>query len=195
MRKPVCPGPFFRVPEERAAWRSFGTHRLDRSARPAAPLLAAARLGKCRDRLLSRPQRDCRRHRRMASRLVGERRDGCVCRRRTSGGPDRLLGARRSPRSCGTGTVRNQNVRIFCCPLRARFGTWQLASWDRQEIHSSYHMPTPLCWRSAWPVSLRSSVAPVFTQQRRAAAVAHGAFSFVNRVSHELRTPLTNILP
>jgi signal transduction histidine kinase len=78
-------------------------------------------------------------------------------------------------------------------PLVTRYGTWQLASWDRMDIRVMYHTPS-----LAVTVLLSLLVAFlaifVFTEQRRAHRLAMQRVSFVNRVSHELRTPLTNML-
>ena len=109
---------------------------------------------------------------------------------RVAGGPDRLLGAVASALATA-GEAHGEPD--FLLPLRARFGTWQLASWDRTETRTSYHLPT-LAAAAALGVFTALLGLAVAAQQRRAAALAAQRVSFVNRVSHELRTPLTNIL-
>ena len=111
----------------------------------------------------------------------------------TGGGPDRLLGTNGETLEAAGPEPSQPERPDFLLPLRARFGTWQLASWDRQEMRMSYHTPTLF---AAGALGLFTALlgCAVFTQQRRAAAAAAQRVSFVNRVSHELRTPLTNIL-
>ena len=110
-----------------------------------------------------------------------------------SGGAQRLLGVQ-LPAIAITGAEPAELERPdFLLPLRARFGGWQLASWDPRETRTSYHTPTLV---AAGVLALFTALLGVviFAQQRRALALATQRVSFVNRVSHELRTPLTNIL-
>ncbi|MFV1995893.1 MAG: sensor histidine kinase [Verrucomicrobiales bacterium] len=78
-------------------------------------------------------------------------------------------------------------------PLRTRFATWELATWDRWETLVSYDAPTlTVAGVLAGVIALLGVFA--FVQQRRVMGLAEQRVSFVNRVSHELRSPLTNIL-
>jgi signal transduction histidine kinase len=81
----------------------------------------------------------------------------------------------------------------FLMPVRARFGNWQLASWDRRETRVSYHTPT-LVGSGALAVLVALLGILLSAQQRRTLRHAAQRVSFVNAVSHELRAPLTNIL-
>lgn len=78
-------------------------------------------------------------------------------------------------------------------PLPTRYGTWQLASWDKVETRITHHTPT-LVVVSALSVLVAMLGVFVFVQQQRAHRLSAQRVSFVNRVSHELRTPLTNML-
>ena len=109
---------------------------------------------------------------------------------RAAGGPDALLAPDDAPLASVGATGPAPNM---LRPLRTRFGTWHLASWDRFTERASYHLPTLLGgFGAGLLVALLGAF--VFAQQRRAVALAAQRVSFVNRVSHELRTPLTNIL-
>ncbi len=110
-----------------------------------------------------------------------------------AGGPDRLLGTNGASLVAAGPAPAQPERPDFLLPLRARLGTWQLASWDRHETRTSYHTPT-LAAAAALGVFTALLGLAVAAQQRRAAALAAQRVSFVNRVSHELRTPLTNIL-
>ncbi|QIF00042.1 HAMP domain-containing sensor histidine kinase [Roseimicrobium sp. ORNL1] len=77
--------------------------------------------------------------------------------------------------------------------LVTRYGSWQLASWDRMETSVVYHLPT-LVVAGLLSILVALLGVAVFVQQRRAHRLAMQRVSFVNRVSHELRTPLTNML-
>ncbi len=78
-------------------------------------------------------------------------------------------------------------------PLRTKFGTWHLASWDRTELQTHYQMPLLLGSAAAALLVALLGIA-AFLQQRSALRLAAQRVSFVNSVSHELRTPLTNML-
>ena len=78
-------------------------------------------------------------------------------------------------------------------PLPTRYGTWNLASWDKIETRITHHTPT-LVVAATLSVIVALLGVFVFVQQRRAHRLAMQRVSFVNRVSHELRTPLTNML-
>ena len=109
---------------------------------------------------------------------------------RAAGGPDALLAPDDAPLASVGATGSAPNMLL---PLRTRFGTWHLASWDRFTVRESFHLPTLLGGLGAGLlVALLGAL--VFVQQRRANVLAAQRVSFVNRVSHELRTPLTNIL-
>ncbi len=110
-----------------------------------------------------------------------------------AGGPDRILGAGGAALGGAGGDPSVPEQPDFLLPFRARFGTWQLASWDRYTTRASYHAPT-LTAAGALGVLTTLLAVGVFLQQRRVSALAAQRVSFVNRVSHELRTPLTNIL-
>lgn len=78
-------------------------------------------------------------------------------------------------------------------PRPGRFGTWQVAAWDRRQTVIHYD------W--AWlggglGLALLITAGGVLVAWRVGSALrlAEQQVSFVNRVSHELRTPLTNIL-
>jgi len=111
----------------------------------------------------------------------------------TAGGSDRLLGTRGDVLGAAGAAPARPEQPDFLLPLRGRFGTWQLAAWDRYELRTSYHTPT-LVASSILGLFTALLGTGIFVQQLRASALAEQRVSFVNRVSHELRTPLTNIL-
>ena len=110
---------------------------------------------------------------------------------KAAGAPFALL-APDDRRIAGVG-ARQRGEPDFLLPVPSRFGTWQLAAWDRVETRVHYDAPT-----QAAAAALAVLVALLgvfgFVQQRRMLALAAQRVSFVNRVSHELRTPLTNIM-
>lgn len=110
---------------------------------------------------------------------------------RVGGGPDELLSPTDQPLARVGDHGEHQPDLIL--PLRTRFGTWQLASWDRWETRVSYNAPA-LAATGALAAFIAFLGLFLFIQQRRALRRAEERVSFVNRVSHELRTPLTNIL-
>lgn len=77
--------------------------------------------------------------------------------------------------------------------LPTRYGTWQVAAWDKEVTRVNYHQPT---WMGGLGLAalLAMMGGMVDAHQRRAQRLAAQRVSFVNRVSHELRTPLTNML-
>jgi signal transduction histidine kinase len=111
----------------------------------------------------------------------------------TGGGAHRFLGARDRVLANAGALVDPVSEPDFLLPVRGRFGTWQLASFDPREIRQMHDLPTIIgaCALAFFIVSIACAV---FVQQRRAAALASQRVSFVNRVSHELRTPMTNML-
>lgn len=109
---------------------------------------------------------------------------------RAAGGPDQLLGSA-STALAVAGQPGGEPG--FLQPLRGRFGTWQIASWDRFETRVQFHQAT-LTAATGLAVLVALLGVVMFAQQRRALALAGQRVSFVNSVSHELRTPLTNIL-
>jgi signal transduction histidine kinase len=110
---------------------------------------------------------------------------------RVGGGPDQLR-ARTGEALLLEGGTQGERPDLLL-PLRNRLGTWDLASWDRREIHVRYEVTT-LIASIVLAVFVASLGLLISGQQQRAAALAAQRVSFVNRVSHELRTPLTNIL-
>ncbi|MEM7384300.1 MAG: HAMP domain-containing sensor histidine kinase, partial [Verrucomicrobiota bacterium] len=78
-------------------------------------------------------------------------------------------------------------------PLRTRFGTWRLRSWDTHETVVTYHQPTLILGFTLAGLTSLLGIFGFFLL-RRSFRMAEQRVSFVNRVSHELRTPLTNIL-
>jgi len=110
---------------------------------------------------------------------------------RLLGGPDQLRGHdARALLSVGDAGSDRPDLLL---PLRSRFGSWELASWDHREIRIRYNLATAIT-ASVLSICVGAIGLVVFGQQRRAAALAAQRVSFVNRVSHELRSPLTNIL-
>lgn len=108
-----------------------------------------------------------------------------------TGGPDRLLAPGDRP-LLSAGPPRSERP-DFLLPMRTRFGTWQIASWDRQERRITYEPPV-LVGSATLAVLLATLSVVLSMQQRRTQRHAEERVSFVNAVSHELRVPLTNIL-
>jgi len=108
----------------------------------------------------------------------------------TAGGPDALWSPDDRPLLTTGKPVGPPNLLL---PLRTRLGTWSLASWDRTEVRTEYHLPT-LFGSAAAAVLVAVLGILAFRQQRSALRLAAQRVSFVNSVSHELRTPLTNML-
>lgn len=107
------------------------------------------------------------------------------------GGPDRLAGpGNESLAMVGTPSAEPADLLL---PLRTRFGTWQLASWDPRETRVSYSRGVLLAGSVGALVLLGVGLA-FSVQHARALRRAEQRVSFVNAVSHELRAPLTNIL-
>lgn len=109
------------------------------------------------------------------------------------GGPDRLLGSGGGVLVASGSPPAVPDRPDFLLPLRGRFGTWQLVSWDRLDTRTIYHVPTVVTAGALGTFTALLGFV-IFAQQRRASVLAAQRVSFVNRVSHELRTPLTNIL-
>lgn len=78
-------------------------------------------------------------------------------------------------------------------PIRSRFGTWRIESWDARKTSYSWHAPT-LAWSAAGSIAALLLGFALAVRIRRERRLAEQRVSFVNRVSHELRTPLTNML-
>lgn len=112
---------------------------------------------------------------------------------RLTGGPDRLLGAGQAVLASTERLPDNPDRPDFLLPVRGRFGTWQLVSYDRISTRVTYHLPT-LIGSAAIAVVIAVVGIIVSRQQRRALTLASQRVSFVNRVSHELRAPMTNIM-
>lgn len=108
-----------------------------------------------------------------------------------AGGQDRIV----SPRKTVTASSGGQSSAAadWVLPIRSRFGTWRIESWDARKTRHSWHAPT-LAWSAAGSIAallLGFALAARIRSERR---LAEQRVSFVNRVSHELRTPLTNML-
>lgn len=112
---------------------------------------------------------------------------------RLVGGPDRLIGASHAILSEANLAPADPDRPDFLIPIRGRFGTWQIASWDRVQTQISYDLPT-LIGAAILGAGLVLIAALVSSEQRRAFKLAAQRVSFVNQVSHELRAPMTNIL-
>jgi signal transduction histidine kinase len=110
---------------------------------------------------------------------------------RAGRGPDQLRGESGHP-LLAEGRAPDLRADLVL-PLRTWLGSWELVSWDRRETHVHYDTAT-LVASSVLALFVASLSVLIYSQQRRAAALAAQRVSFVNRVSHELRTPLTNIL-
>ena len=109
---------------------------------------------------------------------------------RVSGGPDQF---RAGGKILATVGLPETDAPDLLLPLRSRFGSFELASWD---IHKTlvYYQPATLAITVALALIIALLGGVVFLTQRRDHASAAQRVSFVNGVSHELRTPLTNIL-
>jgi signal transduction histidine kinase len=107
-----------------------------------------------------------------------------------SGGPDQLRTAREILATVGQAETETPDLLL---PLRSRFGSFELASWDTRKT-LVYYQPATLAVTVALTVIIALLGFVVFLTQRRDFARAAQRVSFVNGVSHELRTPLTNIL-
>nr|MDQ3624760.1 HAMP domain-containing histidine kinase [Verrucomicrobiota bacterium] len=110
---------------------------------------------------------------------------------RVAGGPDELRNESGSILMRAGEPARDRPDLLL--PVRSRFGSWDLASWDRRETRIRYD-PVAMTASAAIAVFLALLGVAVFVQQKRALQLAAQRVSFVNRVSHELRSPLTNIL-
>ncbi|MGC4017577.1 MAG: HAMP domain-containing sensor histidine kinase [Luteolibacter sp.] len=110
---------------------------------------------------------------------------------RTTGGPDQLRTNAEVIAANGTPEVGTSPDLIL--PLRSRFGSFELVSWDPRITVVTYH-GTTLAVAAALAGIIGIFGFVIFLVQRREQAAALQRVSFVNRVSHELRTPLTNIL-
>ncbi|MFD0894217.1 HAMP domain-containing histidine kinase [Luteolibacter ambystomatis] len=110
---------------------------------------------------------------------------------RVTGGPDQLRAEGRV--LAGAGEAAAADPPDLLMPLRSRFGSYDLASWDLRRTLVRYH-PAALAVTATLAIVIGVLGFIVFLAQRRAHAIAAARVSFVNRVSHELRTPLTNIL-
>lgn len=110
---------------------------------------------------------------------------------RAAGGPDRLT-APDDRVSAAVGDPGSAEADLVL-PLRTRFGTWQLASWDRRQMVVSYRSDVLLAGGGAGVLLVLLGLF-VSAREQRALRLAEQRVSFVNAVSHELRAPLTNIL-
>lgn len=109
-----------------------------------------------------------------------------------TGGPDQLREGAEILASVGTG-VSGALPPDLILPLRSRFGSFEVVSWDVRKDVVQYH-PATLAVSAALAAVIAILGFIVYLAQRREHAIATQRVSFVNRVSHELRTPLTNIL-
>ena len=109
---------------------------------------------------------------------------------RISGGPDQLRAGGEILATAGLAPTDPPDLLL---PLRCRFGSFELASWDTRKTLVHYH-PATLAVTAALAVIIALLGGIVFLTQRRDQASASQRVSFVNGVSHELRTPLTNIM-
>jgi len=109
---------------------------------------------------------------------------------RATGGPDQLLA--NGEILAGVG-IPSSDQPDHILPLRSRFGSFDLASWDVRKTEVRYH-PATLAISATLATIIAVLGMVVFLTQRRDEAIARRRVSFVNRVSHELRSPLTNIL-
>jgi len=109
-----------------------------------------------------------------------------------TGGPDQLREGAEILAGVGTG-VSGALPPDLILPLRSRFGSFEVVSWDVRKDVVQYH-PATLAVSAALAAVIAILGFIVYLAQRREHAIATQRVSFVNRVSHELRTPLTNIL-
>jgi signal transduction histidine kinase len=109
---------------------------------------------------------------------------------RLSGGPDQLRSGDEILATVGQAQTETPDLLL---PLRSRFGSFELASWDTRKT-LVYYQPATLAVTIALAGIIALLGGFVFLTQRRDFARAAQRVSFVNGVSHELRTPLTNIL-
>jgi signal transduction histidine kinase len=109
---------------------------------------------------------------------------------RVSGGPDQLRADGKILATVGQAQTETPDLLL---PLRSRFGSFELASWDTRKT-LVYYQPATLAVTVALAGIIALLGGVVFLTQRRDFARAAQRVSFVNGVSHELRTPLTNIL-
>ena len=109
---------------------------------------------------------------------------------RVSGGPDQF---RADGKILATVGLAEMDTPDLLLPLRSRFGSFELASWDTRKTLVHYQ-PATLAVTVALAVIIALLGGVVFLTQRRDHASAAQRVSFVNGVSHELRTPLTNIM-
>jgi signal transduction histidine kinase len=110
---------------------------------------------------------------------------------RSAGGPDEVTAP--GNRVLASVGARSDDRPDFILPVRTRFGTWQISSWDRHEKHVSYSTPI-LASAASLAVFIAAVGLSLSSQQRRLLRQTEERVSFVNAVSHELRVPLTNIL-
>jgi len=78
-------------------------------------------------------------------------------------------------------------------PLRSRFGSWRIRSWDPRHRIVEYDSGI-LAGSGLLALLVLGAGGLASFHLRRALRIAAQRVSFVNQVSHELRTPLTNIL-
>lgn len=109
---------------------------------------------------------------------------------RVTGGPDQLRADEAILAAVGGPPADAPDVIL---PLRSRFGSFDLVSWDERKTVVRYH-PATLAISGTLAAVIGVLGFVVYLAQRREHAMATARVSFVNRVSHELRTPLTNIL-
>jgi signal transduction histidine kinase len=109
---------------------------------------------------------------------------------RVAGGPDQFRAGGEILAAVGLAETGAPDLLL---PLRSRFGSFELASWDTRKT-LVYYQPATLAVTVVLAVIIALLGGVVFLAQRRDHASAAQRVSFVNGVSHELRTPLTNIL-
>ncbi len=109
---------------------------------------------------------------------------------RLTGGPDQLRADGQILDQAGIPPSAPPDLLL---PLRSRFGSFDLASWDERKTEIRFQ-PATLAISTTVAMIIAVLGMVVFLNQRRDEVIAVRRVSFVNRVSHELRTPLTNIL-